>query len=136
MCMFRGRIEHQILIYPFCFSIPVCPSRTALIPYFFHSNLFWEKLMIFVYQPLTRILLSVLISAILSQSILTEEQSIVYLSVTLNDFCNRLYRTSLIWQNLSLSLLKTSYVNYPYIFADKVNSNFLWAMFSFCGNPY
>ena len=35
MCMFRDRIEHQILIDPFCFSIPVCASRTVLTPHFF-----------------------------------------------------------------------------------------------------
>ena len=49
MCMFRDRIEFQIFTYPFCFSIPVCPSRTVLTPHFFLSDLFWKKLMIFVY---------------------------------------------------------------------------------------
>ena len=29
-----------------------------------------------------------------------------------------------------------SYVNSPYIFMDKLNWNFLWVTFSFCGIPY
>ena len=42
--MFRDRIKHHILIYPFCFSIPVCPSRTALTPYFFSFRFLLGKI--------------------------------------------------------------------------------------------
>ena len=47
MCMFRDRIEHQTLICPFCFPIPVRHGRFEHRIFF--PNLFWEKSMILVY---------------------------------------------------------------------------------------
>ena len=44
MSMFRDGIEHQILIYPFCFSVPVCPSRTVLTSYFFSFRFILGKI--------------------------------------------------------------------------------------------
>ena len=80
MCMFRDRVEHQVLISPFLFFYPCMPIINTVL----FSLLFILGKVIKLYFDIS------FNQCHLSQSILTEEHGIVCSSVTLNEFRNRL----------------------------------------------